>query len=107
LQAQTEVAGLQQQLAQQQLEIVRVQLQNGTGNPEGPQMTPKDEQNARISEREKYLGVIDANYQLHEAEVQLLRQMGQLQTWLRSQARVQSSAPGTPNALPAAPRAAQ
>jgi len=90
LQAQADVAGLQQQLAQQQLEVVRVQLQNGTGNPEGPQMTPKDEQNARISEREKYLAVIDANYQLHQTEVQLLRQTGHLQMWLRARAGVQS-----------------
>ena len=36
--------------------------------------TPKDEQNARISEREKYLAVIDAAFQLHQAEISLLRQ---------------------------------
>ena len=83
LQAQADVAGLQQQLSQQQLDVIRVQLQNGTGNPEAPQMTPKDEQNARIAEREKYLGVVDADYQLHQTEIQLLRQTGQLLTWLR------------------------
>ena len=96
LQAQAEVAGLQQQLSQQQLDVIRVQLQNGTGNPEAPQMTPKDEQNARIAEREKYLGVIDADYQLHQTEVQLLRQTGQLLTWLR---------PTGVEAMPAAPAA--
>ena len=89
LQAQAEVAGLQQQLSQQQLEVIRVQLQNGTGNPEAPQMTPKDEQNALIAEREKYLSVIDANYQLHQTEIQLLRQTGQLLTWLRPTGAVQ------------------
>lgn len=105
LQAQAEVAGLQQQLAQQQLDVVRVQLQNGSGNPEAPQMTPKDEQNARISEREKYLAVVDANYELHQTEVQLLRQLGQLRAWLRSAPAVQvSPATGT---LPAAPPAQQ
>ena len=40
-------------------------------------MTPKDEQKARIGERDKYLGVIDAGYQLHQAEIQLLRQTGE------------------------------
>lgn len=103
LQAQAEVAELQQQLSQQQLEVVRLQLQSGTGNPDAPQMTPKDEQNARIGEREKYLAVVDANYQLHEAQVQLLRQMGQLLTWLRPAGGVQATQSG----LPPAPTAKQ
>ena len=102
LQAQAEVAGLQQQLSQQQLEVIRVQLQNGNGNPDGPQMTPKDEQNARIGEREKYLALVDADFQLHQAQVQLLRQMGQLLTWLRPAGGLQTtSAPKS--GLPAAP----
>jgi outer membrane protein TolC len=105
LQAQTEVAGLEQQLAQQQLDVLHLQLQNGTGNPNGPQMTPKDEQNARISEREKFLGVVDANFQLHQAEIQLLRQSGELETWLKSAASATGSAqqnnlPPTPTPQP-------
>jgi hypothetical protein len=47
-------------------------------------MTPKDEQKARIAERDKYLGVIDASFQLRQAEIQLLRQTGQLEAWLKS-----------------------
>lgn len=98
LRAQAEVAALQQQLSQQQLDVIRVQLQSGTGNPEAPQMTPKDEQNARIAEREKYLGVIDADYQLHQTEIQLLRQTGQLLAWLRSTGV--EAAPVTPSGAP-------
>jgi len=79
-------------------------LQNGTGNPEGPQMTPKDEHNARIAEREKYLAVVDANYQLHQAQVQLLRQTGQLVTWLRATGGVQAT-PAAQSGLPSAPLA--
>jgi outer membrane protein TolC len=79
---QAGVASLKQQLAQQQLEIVRLQLQ--AASPDGPQTTPKDEQNALISERDKYLAVIDADFQLHQAEIQLLRNTGQLDAWLRS-----------------------
>lgn len=84
LQAQADVATLQQQLAQQQLDVLRTQLKAGTGNPNGPEMTPKDEQNALISERDKYLAVVDAGFQLHQAEVQLLRQSDELQSWLKS-----------------------
>lgn len=92
LQAQAEVAELQQQYSQQQLDAIRLQLQSGTGNPNAPQMTPRDEQNARIGEREKYLALVDANYQLHQAQLQLMRQLGRLLTWLRPA-----------SALPAAP----
>jgi outer membrane protein TolC len=97
LQSQAEVAGLQQQLAQQQLDILRQQLKSG--NPDGPQMTPSDEQNARIGEREKFLGVVDAGYQLRQAEIHLLRQTGQLIPWLKSTA---SQSPASPK-IPAAP----
>jgi outer membrane protein TolC len=82
LHAQADVATLQQQLAQQQLDVLHQQLQLGTGNPNGPQMTPKDEQKARIDERDKYIAVLDATFQLRQAEVQLLRQTGQLITWI-------------------------
>jgi hypothetical protein len=49
-------------------------------------MTPKDEQNARIAERDKYLSVIDANFQLRQTQIQLMRQTGQLDGWLKSAA---------------------
>lgn len=101
LQLQAEVAALQQQLAQQQLDVLRLQLQSGTGNPNSPQMTPKDEQNARITEREKYLGVVDARFQLHQAEIQLLRQTGELESWLKSAALApQSNLPASPTPQP-------
>lgn len=81
LQAQAEVATLEQQVAQQQLEIVQAQLQTASASPQP--LTPKDEQNSRINEREKYLAVIDNAFQLHQAQVSLLRQTGGLQNWLR------------------------
>jgi outer membrane protein TolC len=84
LQAQAEVANLQQQLAQQQLDVLHLQLQSGTGNPNGPQLSPKDDQTARIGERDKYLAVLDAAFQLRQAQIQLLRQTGQLESWLKS-----------------------
>lgn len=96
LSARAEVAGLDQQLAQQQLDILLVQL--NTGNPNGQQMTPKDEQNSRIAEREKYLAVLDAQFQMRQAEINLLRQTGELEPWLKT---VAGSQP--PSAVTAAP----
>ena len=90
LAARAEVASLDQQLAQQQLDIITVQLKAGTGNSAGPQMTPKDEQTSRIAEREKFLSVLDASFQMRQAQINLLRQTGELDSWIRSAA---SSAP--------------
>jgi outer membrane protein TolC len=84
LKAQADIATLQQQLAQQQLDALRVQLQSGNGNPNGPQMSPKDEQTARIAERDKYLAVLDASFQLRQTQIQLLRQSGELESWFKS-----------------------
>jgi outer membrane protein TolC len=78
--AQADVAALEQQLAQEQLDIVRAQLSSPNSTP--VPLTPKDEQNALIGEREKYLTVVDTAFQLHQAEVSLLRQSGHLQDWL-------------------------
>ncbi len=95
---QAEVARLEQQLAQQQLDALTVQLNTPSSNPNGPALSPKDEQNSRIAERQKYLALIDADYQLREAQIQLLRQTGQIDAWLR-----QSSQP-TPSAATARPK---
>ena len=99
LQARAEVAALEQQLAQQQLEVLRIQLQS-SGNPDGPQMTPKDEQTARIGEREKYLNVVDAAFLLHQAQISLLRQRGELLTWLKSAALLPTAPATAPRATP-------
>ena len=104
LAARAEVASLDQQLAQQQLDVLLVQL--NAGNPNGQQMTPKDEQNARIAEREKFLAVLDADFQMRQAQVNLLRQTGELESWLKSiaqnQPQIQTQPPAA--ALSATPR---
>ena len=78
LKAQATVADIEQQRAQEQLEIIRTQLANASAQP----LTPADEQNSLINEREKYIAVIEAAYQLQLAEVSLLRQTGHLEDWL-------------------------
>lgn len=92
LAAQAEVASLDQQLAQQQLDVLQVQLNAGSGNLSGQQMTPKDEQTARIAEREKFLTVLDTSFEMRKAEIQLLRQTGQLVDWVKSAVKSQPSA---------------
>jgi outer membrane protein TolC len=96
LSARAEIASLDQQLAQQQLDVLMVQLTSGTGNASGPQMTPKDEATSRIAEREKFLTVLDAKFQMQQAQINLLRQTGDLEAWIKSAAQSQSVTPLNP-----------
>ncbi len=95
LQDQSEVARLEQQLAQQQLDALTLQLNTASPNSNGPALSPKDEQQSRISLAQKQLNLIDAAYQLHEAQIQLMRQTGQIEAWVRQslQAPAASAAP--------------
>ncbi|HEY2859469.1 MAG TPA: TolC family protein [Terracidiphilus sp.] len=54
---------------------------NGNG---GAAPTPKDEADARMTERQRYLDLLDAKLQLQMSRVFLLRQMGDLNGWLKS-----------------------
>jgi outer membrane protein TolC len=90
LAVRAEVASLDQQYAQQQLAAMLVQLRAGTGNSSGVQMSPKDEEMSRIAEREKFLAVIDANFQMRQAQINLLRQTGELDSWIKSAERSES-----------------
>lgn len=90
LAVRSEVAELDQQLAQQQLEILLVQLKAGNGNSSGTQMSPKDEQSSRIAERDKFLAMINADFEMKQAQIDLLRQTGELVSWIQSAAKTQS-----------------
>lgn len=84
LTAQQRVAQLQAELAQEQLDAIATQLSNGSGSPNAPILTPKDEQQARIQERERYEDVLDANYAVLRAELSLLRSAGGIEDWAKS-----------------------
>jgi outer membrane protein TolC len=81
LAAEQRVAELQQQLAQDQLDAVTLELQNGTGHPGAPPITPKDEAQARIDERRYTIDLLESKFQLLQAELSQLRANDQLVTW--------------------------
>src|ERR1700761_2156459 len=93
LAVRAEIATLDQQLAQQNLDALMVQLNSGNGNSATAQMTPKDEQTSRIAEREKFLAVLNANFELQQAQISLMRQSGDLESWLSAAFDVQPVAP--------------
>ena len=90
LAAGAELAELQQRIAETELNSALLQMKETTG---GAAITPKEEMNARIQERQKCLDFLDAKLQLAKAQISLLRQAGGLEKWLQS---VQLSPPAKP-----------
>jgi outer membrane protein TolC len=84
LATKAELAGLDQGIAQDQLNAVLIEVTSGSGRESALPMTPKDEMNARIQERQRYLEMLDAASQLREAQIHLLRQTGELESWILS-----------------------
>jgi outer membrane protein TolC len=86
LDALAEVAGLKQQIADEQLKTVLAQLELGNGAETGPsaqpQLTPKAEQLARIDERQKFEDSLEASLDLAKARLSLLRALGHMEDWL-------------------------
>jgi outer membrane protein TolC len=84
LSARIELAQIDRDLAQQQLEIVLLQLTPEGSSSSAAPITPKDEQNARLQESARTVDLLNAEFQLNQAEVNLMRQTGRLSSWLSS-----------------------
>jgi outer membrane protein TolC len=80
----SDLAEIDQSIAQEQLKSVLAQLSADSGSSSGQQMTPEDEQNARLTEGLRSADLLSAQFQLSQAKVNLLRQTGQLDYWLKS-----------------------
>ncbi len=87
LAAQENVAELQNELAQDQLDAITTQLRLGSGNPNAAGAAaplPKDEQGARISERNYFVDLLDTQFHLTQARLSLLRSMGRIEEWAKA-----------------------
>jgi outer membrane protein TolC len=82
--AGTDVASLQRDLAKAQLDAVLAQLTANNAENSTTPMTPKDEQNARLSERQRYADYLTSEQELQQAIIQLMWQTGQLDAWLNT-----------------------
>ena len=86
LDALAEVASLKQQIAGEQLKTVETQLEvgNGAAGEPGapPQLSPRQEQLARIDERQKFGDSLEAGFELAKARLGLIRALGHMQDWL-------------------------
>lgn len=99
------------EIAEDQLETLKLQLQLDGGASQGPQVNPKDQLNAQLQERQKYLDVLAAELQLRQTQVNLLRQTEGLGDWILSATGGRTmtptvgpptgtSAPGVPTTAP-------
>jgi outer membrane protein TolC len=74
LAAAREVAQLEHQLAQSDIEATHAKIESGAA-------TLKDEENAHVAEHERYTAYLNSSFELDRAQIQLMRQIGQLETW--------------------------
>ncbi len=74
LAAARDVAKLEWQVAQGELEAVTARLEGGTVNP-------RDQANARLEVDDKQAAYLDAEFELCRAQLQLLRLTGELENW--------------------------
>lgn len=84
LKARSEVASYDRDIAKEQLNAVLAQLSANNAATGATPMTPKDEQSARLDERQRYADYLTAEQELQQSTIHLLRQTGQLDAWLNS-----------------------
>lgn len=95
LQTRAQLAFIDRDIAQQQLDVVLFQLNaSGSARTNTPPMTPEDEQNARILERQRYVDMLEAEFQLRQADIHFLKQTQQLSQWLTHDIAPPTFSPG-------------
>ena len=80
LTVRAQIAEVDLSIAEAQLKATTIQTTEG-GNG-GPVLSPKEEQNARVQARQRYLSVLDARLQMQKAQITMLRMTGGLEAWL-------------------------
>ena len=89
LATKVDLAQLDLDIAQNELTSTTIQVRGATGRPP---LTPKEEQTAHIDERQKYLELLDAKLRSEKAQINYLRQIGKLGSW------IEPVSPGAANA---------
>jgi outer membrane protein TolC len=74
LMAARDVAQLEHELAESDIETAHAKIESGAASL-------KDEQNARVAEHERYTAYLSSSFDLDKAQVQLLRETGDLENW--------------------------
>lgn len=94
LEAQEQVADLQQELAQDTLRATVTQMNQGGTN--GQPVTPQQADHQRIEERTSYVDLKDAQFNVTKVKLDLLSAVGDLEDWAKESPESPSNA-ATPN----------
>jgi outer membrane protein TolC len=100
LSAQADLAGIDRDLAQEQLNTVLLQLNAASAGTETRELNPEDEQNARIQVSARTVDLLKDQLALTEARVNLMRQTSTLDAWLKAAAAAPASLTAAPAAAP-------
>ncbi len=91
LEAQEQVATLQQQLAQDTLAATVTQMNHGSADANGAPVTPQDTEQQRIDERTSYVDLQDAQFNVTKVKLDLLNATGGLEDWAKEGAQAGAS----------------
>jgi outer membrane protein TolC len=72
--AARDVAQLEHDLAQADIDAIHAKVESGGASL-------REEQNARVTEHQRYTAYLNSGFELDKAQVQLLRQIGELESW--------------------------
>jgi hypothetical protein len=72
--AARDVAQLEHELAQADIDAIHAKVESGGASL-------REEQNARVTEHQRYTAYLNSGFELDKAQVQLLRQIGELESW--------------------------
>jgi outer membrane protein TolC len=100
LSAQADLAGIDRDLAQEQLKTVLLQLNAASAGTETRELNPEDEQNARIQVSARTIDLLKDQLALTEAQVSLMRQTSTLDAWIKAAAAASASLTAAPVAVP-------
>ncbi len=83
LEAQEQVADLQQQLSRALLASMVTQMNQGPGTVNGAPVTPQQADQQRIDERNSYVDLEDAQFNVAKVKLNLLNAVGELESWAK------------------------
>ncbi|MGO8718908.1 MAG: TolC family protein [Acidobacteriaceae bacterium] len=89
LEAQEQVANLQQQLAQDTLSATVTQMNQGAAN--GQPVPPQQAEQDRVEERTRYVGLEDAQFNVTRVKLDLLSAVGDLEDWAKESIQPQDA----------------
>lgn len=92
LEAQEQVADLQQQLSQDTLAATVTQMNQGSAAANGAPVTPQQAEQQRIDERTSYVDLEDAQFNVTKVKLNLLSAVGGLADWVKDSAQTTGAA---------------